>query len=177
MPRQERGRKGPRNTPLTCSHGSDLPLSRSQGRWGRASHPTGPGLSSQVLPESTSLAALQLCADPGKRQKTNCCSYPLAASPGSAASSPHASAARAGPGLLSGGDGSSGATPAPALPRGIPGQRQALVTRDRHRREQVLAWCSDEKEATFNNLPRECFPLRLSSFCADLISSIAPFFP
>lgn len=69
-------------------------------------------------------------------RKQNCCSYPLAASPGSAASSPHASAARAGPGLLCG---SSGAIPAPALPRDIPGQRQVQVTRDRHRRGQILS--------------------------------------
>lgn len=61
-------------------------------------------------------------------RKQNCCSYPLAASPGSAASSPHASAVRAGPGLLRGGDGSSGATSAQGHPRpsaGDPGQAPA----------------------------------------------------
>lgn len=43
MPRQKHGRKGARNSPLTRSHGAELPLSRSQGRWGRASHPAGLG--------------------------------------------------------------------------------------------------------------------------------------
>lgn len=128
------------NDPEHLPHPSEVPLGSSQGRWGGSSHPAGPGARQPSAPPEHGPGSAAALRGPWQAAENKTAARTLWLLPRARLPAPRM------PARLRRGRGSCAAGMAPAVPPqrlpcpgGIPGQRQAQVTRDRHGRGQVLS--------------------------------------